>query len=245
MGLLFNLNMDTTQRTLKMASETITQYLQQVDDLCKLKITHPRYAEQLNNGDKLFAELREKLAFGRGLPYAEAPFGFSFTEGVEVLDKLCERFQNIKYTNGDVVPKLSNHIYKICELFNRDVLVFSYIGPRIDTQLFSYHLNIPIYHFSEFQTWPNESTYPRDCTSTLLINIDAIIQSSKPHLYHFFDIVACAKQTLETTDDFDFISAWLLRTGIESNPGPFFFMLQMRETIATAHLNHHAKRRRD
>lgn len=210
MGLFLNSNMDTTQRTLKMASETITRYFKLVDDLCMAKTTPLDEMERRQNGARMFDELRTPFVRIHGED-DDAAYFYSFREGLEILERLCDRIDN-------VTPKLRNYIYKLCELFNMDIIHFNYVGEHIETKIFSEYLQIPMRHLSQF--FDEHVMLKHHNRNTLMINFDAALKTSNHHLFFYFDTVSFARKTLEYTNDFDFTSAWLLRTGIEPNPGP-------------------------
>jgi hypothetical protein len=204
--------MDTTQGIFKMASETITQYFKQVDDLCMNKITLSERIKRQQLGAKMFTELSALYERVYGDDNEDAIYEYAFASGVDILNELCERIL-------DIPPFLRNHIYKMCGLFTQEYLQVTCLDSPLCESALSNYLRIPIRHFIHFSTERHIAPFLSE--QTLMIGISGVLRTSDLHLLSFFELIAFAKYTLGThQNDFDFISAWLLRTGIESNPGP-------------------------
>jgi hypothetical protein len=212
MGKLFIFNMDTTQQNLKMASETITQYFKNVDDLCLANTTSLERLARLEIGAKMYDDYCMRFERNHGGKYEDAACDFAIGMGVDELNRLCDRVHHI-------TPKLRIHIFKLCELFTEEHLFFYYFGPFMSKRTFSKFLHIPVRYISQFT---NECNYFYHLTTQCtMIDRGAILRASNTHLFLFFELVSFAKHTLESyPDDIDFTKAWLLRTGIEPNPGP-------------------------
>jgi len=208
MGNFFISNMDTTQDAIKMASETITQYFKNVDDLCFNTIT----LSGLETGARMYDELCSEFLRIHNSENQSAACEYAIGCGVDELNRLCDRIENL-------TPKLRNHIYKMCEPLLDECLFVNYYGPSIDKFSFEKYLGIPHRYISQFSCYSDTPFRPP--LHTLMIDRSGVLQSSNSHFFMFFELIHFVKHTFKDyTNDFDFTKAWLLRTGLESNPGP-------------------------
>jgi hypothetical protein len=208
--------MDTNQFTLEMASETITQYFKQVDDLCMDKINPTERAKRLERGALLFYEMCTPYERIHGVGDSEITYNHAFRNGVEILNELVNRICNMP--KDSISPQLTNHILKMCDLFTQEVLYISYVGYPFILSSLARNLRISKNYIEHLYTC---RTPTRLSQQTYIINITGVLRRSRSHFLFFLDFVAFARFSMEQyINDFDFTSAWLLRTGIESNPGP-------------------------
>lgn len=207
MGPFYNFIMDTNTCAIKMASETITKYFKQVDDLCLNKTT----ISALQDGGRMYDFFCKEFERMHG-DSEDGSYDYAYRSAIQVLNDLCERV-------SEMDPRIQNYIYKHCELFLQDSLNVFYSGNFVERETLCNFLNLPLWSVSQQSN--SNIFYPSFSAHIISIDMSSILRTSNHHLFIFFEFVAFAKHTLESYPDlFDFTSAWLLRSGIEPNPGP-------------------------
>jgi hypothetical protein len=179
MGQLLNLNMDTSKSFIKMASETITQYFENVDDLCWNTITPSEQTWRLENGAKQYNEWYTDYERIHNIESYDGATGYAIDRGVDELNRLSDRVENI-------TPKLRNHIYKLCNLFTCGALNFDYYGKTITEHEMQRYLHIPHHYIWQFTSYVDVPA--RLPLNTATIDFHGLIKTSNKHLFIFFEL---------------------------------------------------------